>query len=233
MASRSTPARKPPQTTPTRIASRTPPRQAPTKAAPPSAAPPPPEPEKAKAPRKRSPPMDRALKFVRLADKNTGRALRLVGNWRGEATDEQKRMNEEIVAKLKEAAPLLECALLDVGLLAKTSFAPTEARGRAITEPFTAGERVAIKEAVYNADLHGKTNDFEVVVQVGGFVKIRPTGGDLRTNIVVNRVHLELLEYDEAEDEAEGAEGESEGGDADADAAEGDEGTDELNFDQQ
>jgi len=142
--------------------------------------------------------MDRALKFVRLADKNTRRALRLIGNWRGEASDEQKRMNEEIIAQLKGAAPLIERALLDTGLLAKTGFAPTEARGRAITEPLTAGERVTIKEGHYNEALHGKVNDFEVVVQVGGFVKVRPTG-DLRTNLVLNRLHLESL-GDEDED---------------------------------
>jgi hypothetical protein len=184
--------------------------------------------------------MDRALKFVRLADKNTRRALRLVGNWRGEASEEQKRMNEEIVAQLKEAAPSIERALLDTGLLAKTGFAPTEARGRAITEPFTAGERVAIKAAHYNEALHGKVNSFEVVVQVGGFVKVRPAG-DLRTNLVVNRMHLEPLE-DEGEDEGED-ENENEGSE-DAETAEGaadpgdesgeaptEESTEELNFD--
>jgi hypothetical protein len=181
--------------------------------------------------------MDRALKFVRLADKNTGRALRLIGNWRGTASDEQKAMNDEIVVQLKSASPLIERALLDTGLLAKTGFAPTEARGRAITEPFTAGERVCIKAAHFNEVLHGKTNDFEVVVQVGGFVKLHPIG-DVRTNLVVNRMHLDPQDEDEIEDDAEdadegsGSEGEDAGdGDGSNAAGEGAEGGDELNFD--
>jgi len=179
--------------------------------------------------------MDRALKFVRLADKNTRRALRLIGNWRGEASDEQKAMNDEIVVQLKGASPLIERALLTTGLLAKTEFKPTEARGRAITEPFTAGERVCIKAAHFNEVLHGKTNDFEVVVQVGGFVKLHPIG-DVRTNLVVNRMHLDPQDEieDDTEDADEGGESES-AGDGDGDdsnaAGEGAEGGDELNFD--
>jgi len=190
--------------------------------------------EKAKPARKRSAPMFRALKFTRLADKNVHRAMRLVGNWRGEATDEQKRMNEEVLAMLKQAAPLIERALIDVDLLQRTGFVPTEARGRAITEPYSAGERVGIRSKFYSIELHGAVNDFEVVVQVGGMVKIRPTGDVRATQLVVNRAHLELL--DEAADADVDDDDDEAGDDVEVeDEEEGEEGVDadadELNFD--
>ncbi len=180
--------------------------------------------------------MGRAVKFVRLADKNLGRALRLVGNWRGEATIEQKRINDEIIAKLKEAAPLLERALLDVGLLADSKFVPVEARGRAITEPFTAGERVAIHDKFYKAELHGAANDFEVVLQIENMVKIRPTGNLRASELVVYRTQLVGLK-DSSDDGDDSDDGDNDAEADDADAGDGDaesdpEDTPELNFDQ-
>ena len=176
----------------------------------------------AKPPRKRSAPMGRAVKFCRLADKNLGRVLRLVGNWRGEATPEQKKINDEIVTQLKAAAPLVERALLDVGLLADSKFIPIEARGRAITEPFAAGEHVIIGEKHYKPLLHGVSNDFEVVVQVENMVKLRPFGDLKGAQLIVPRGQLTGFEDPEEEEEGE----EEEGGEeerAEGEAPEGEE----------
>lgn len=220
-----TPARRSPPPPPSRSASSKPSTPPPQRQAPPPAAgkpastAPATQTEASKAPRKRSPPMERAVKFARLADKNLGRALRLVGNWRGEATAAQKAMNDEIVAKLKEAAPLVERALLDVGLLANSKFVPVEARGRAITEPFAAGERVAISEKQYKPALHGTVNDFEVVVQVENMVRLRPFGDLKATQLLVNRSHLVGLEDPEDEDDGGEGDGEDEGNDAEGESA--------------
>lgn len=195
--------------------------------------------EPAKRERKpRTPPMVRAVKFCHLADANCRRGIRLVGNWSGDLSPDQKKLNTEILARLKEAALPLESALLAVGLLEKSGFVPKEARGRAITEPFTAGERVAVKQDFYREELHGKTNDFEVVVQVGGFVKIRPTGDLRATQLVVTRSHLQLLDTDDADDAPEESEEETGEESPEGEAPEGEESESasgdpkELDFDQ-
>lgn len=161
-----------------------------------------------KVPRKRSPPMDRAMKFARLADKNCGRLRRLVGNWRAECTSDQKVLNATVVEACKAAAPQLEKALVSIGLLKDTGLEPVEARGRAITEPLAAGERVRLKDATYNEELHGPTNDFEVVAQIGMQVRIRPVGDMRGPQPVVSRMHLSLVddagEDGEIEDSDEG-----------------------------
>lgn len=240
-----TPARRSPPPPPPRRASGpapTPPTPTSRAAAPaPAAAAPAAATTAAKPQRKRSAPMGRAVKFCRLADKNLGRVLRLVGNWRGEATPEQKKINDEIVAKLKEAAPLVERALLGVGLLETTGFIPIEARGRAITEPFAAGEHVIIGEKHYKPLLHGASNDFEVVVQVENMVKLRPFGDLKGAQLIVPRGQLTGFEDPEEEEEGEEEEGgeeeraEGEVGEAEASTDEADSNGDDpapLNFDE-
>lgn len=119
-----------------------------------------------KTPHERSAPIDRAVKFVRLADKNVRRAIRLIDNWHGEATAEQKKINGETLHVLKSAAPLVERALVGVGLLQSGGFAPVEARGRAVIVPPEPGDLVKIKDKHYMEALHGAINEFSVVTTV-------------------------------------------------------------------
>ena len=139
--------------------------------------------------------MDRALRYVRLADRNVGYAYRLIGNWNGEATSDQQKVNAGLVLLLKQAAPLLSKALGGVALLAKTGFTPVEARGRAVLEPLAAGEHVAIKTKYYLAEYHGRPNHFEVVIG-GMYVRIRPVGNVHAPQLVVPAVHLDRVTTD-------------------------------------
>lgn len=216
--SRKAPSPPPRRSTPPRVVSSQPSRnqgsQVPTP--PPSAPPPAPATssstnaasEQTKALRKRSPPMGRAVKFVSLAKKNTHRGLRLVDNWRGDMTPEQRAMNDAIIAELRAAAPHIDAAVSAVLALQASGFVPTEARGRAIQEALNPGDRVCIKEGNYHAELHGEPNDFEVVTTLrvdrparGGFpagtsiqVRLRPVGDVRAPQVVLPQSQLERLE---------------------------------------
>lgn len=229
---RRTPSPPPRRSTPPRVATSQPSRNQGSQAsAPATSAPTPPAPATSqstnatpaqpKASRKRSPPMGRAVKFVSLAKKNTHRGFRLVDNWRGDMTPEQRAMNDAIVAELRAAAPHIDAAGSAVLALQASGFVPTEARGRAIQEALNPGDRVCIKEGNYHAELHGEPNDFEVVATVrvdrparGGFpagtsiqVKLRPVGDVRAPQIVLPQSQLERLEgvlpgeFDDADEE--------------------------------
>lgn len=149
----------------------------------------------------RKPPMVRALNRVRLLDQNASRLLKLVKNWRGEQTKDQRSTNADIVAGLNNVTEIAAKILLDVDMLAKSGFAPTAGRGNAHA-PLDAGTRVVLKETQFATDLYGDTNDFEVVVDNGKHTRISDRNNPRAPQLVVPRSYL-VIASDEAEDESE------------------------------
>ena len=157
-------------------------------------------PKKERKPTVRKAPMDRAIKRARLLDKNASAMLRLVSNWKGEATVDQQSTNADIVARLRQIATAAEQVLLATDMLATSGFEPTEGRAGSGKEPLAAGARVAIKEKHFNSALY-KNNDFEVVLDAGKQVRIRPAG-DLRApQVDVNRNWLDILDSTDVDDD--------------------------------
>jgi hypothetical protein len=161
---------------------------------------PPEAPKKERKKTVRKAPMDRALKRARLLDKNSSAMLRLIAGWHGtDVTADQDSTNSDIVARLRQIAKLAPEVLLDLDMLAKSGFAPVEGRVGGGKEPLAAGARVAIKDKHFNAGLY-KSNDFEVVLDAGKQVRIRPAG-DLRApQVDVSRAWLTVLDSTDVDD---------------------------------
>jgi hypothetical protein len=149
-------------------------------------------PKKARKPVVLKAPIVRAAKRAKLLDKNSRAMLKLVSNWQGEATEDQRTTNGEIIANLQIVTKLAAQILLDTDMLQASGFAPTGGRGGNAKEPLAAGTVVAIKEKHFNPALY-PVNEFEVVLDAGKQVRIRPVG-DLRApQIDVNRGWLQDL----------------------------------------
>jgi hypothetical protein len=148
----------------------------------------------------RKAPMDRALKRAHLLNKNTSAMLKLVAGWHGtDVTADQDSTNSNIVARLRRIAKLAPEVLWDLDMLAKSGFVPVEGRVGGGKEPLAAGARVAIKDKHFNAGLY-KSNDFEVVLDAGKQVRIRPAG-DLRApQVDVSRAWLTVLDSTDVDD---------------------------------
>ena len=139
------------------------------------------------------PPMERAMKRAKLLDKNSRAMLKLVSNWQGEATDDQRSTNSEIVAGLTHVVGLAKQILIDTDMLRASGFAPTGGRGGVSKEPLAAGTLVQIKAKHFEPEVYGEINDFEVVVDNGKQVRIR-TRGDLKSpQMIVSRTWLTAI----------------------------------------
>jgi hypothetical protein len=116
--------------------------------------------------------------------------LRLVQNWRGEATEDQRATNAEIVAALEQVTALTAKILLDTDLLKVSGFKPTAGRAGVSKEPLAAGTPVMIQEDRFSP-VYGDVNDFEVVVDDGKQVRLRVRGDMRSPQVIVNRAWLE------------------------------------------
>jgi hypothetical protein len=140
-------------------------------------------------------PIDRAVRLGRLVDKYSRILYRLVGNWHGEATPDQVATNAELSANLSHQTKVARQVLLDLDMLRESGFAP--AAGSSTALPLAAGVQVALTKKAWKPAIYGKTNAFEVVVQIDTAVRIRATDARQREQFVVPRAWLE--EVDEVE----------------------------------
>jgi hypothetical protein len=151
----------------------------------------------------RKAPLDRALQRARLLDKNASALLRLVTTWRSEVTtDDQQSTNDDVAVELRQICKLAPSVLLNLDMLGKSEFAPKEGSVGGSKAALAAGARVAIKDKHFNAGLY-RANDFEVVLDAGKQVRIRPAG-DLRApQIDVSRTWLVVLDSTDVDDPAD------------------------------
>jgi hypothetical protein len=151
------------------------------------------------------PPIDRALKLTRLLDAKAIAALTLVSRWHGEATSDQQKLNADLVATLKQVAPLAERAMIATDQLARSGFNPIGGRG-IVRGPLTAGSRVVLKEKRFTAAF-GAMNDFEVVLESEGMVRLREIDNPRAPQFVVARSWLLLV--NSGDDAPDGNDGDS------------------------
>ena len=142
----------------------------------------------------------RALEHVKRLNHHSRYLVRLVGNWNAEATAGQQRGNDVVVAELRELHKLGERVFVDLSILRDSGFNPVESRSRA-REPLAAGDRVAIRDKWYVPEVYGTPNDFEVVMSIGDFARIRPTGDTQAPQVVIRRTQLSELDVPEGDGE--------------------------------
>lgn len=145
-------------------------------------------------------PIERAEKLIRLLDAKSQASRMLISNWQAPMTAEQQKVNGELVALLHQIAPLAEKALMAIGLLISSGFAPTATRGS--RGPLRAGARVMIKDKRFNTAL-GNINDFEVVLEIEGMVRLREVDNPRGPQPVVPRGWIVVLDSGDSGDDTE------------------------------
>jgi hypothetical protein len=144
-----------------------------------------------KTPRVRKPPMERAKILADLAAKKIGvlaKMVPLVGV--GEVTEAQGGCCERIEINLCLAQKTAAQIAADVDLLLDSGFVPkTGSPGR---KGLAEGDRVTIKEAKFDVEMHGDLNLFEVMKISEKYVLIR-SNGDTTLQFPVLRVWLKSV----------------------------------------
>ena len=125
-----------------------------------------------KAPRTpRKPAVERAAKLATLATKKVAALTRMTVKWHGEATPAQQSACVRIAANLGSVEGFINQIAADTAFLKDSGFTP--AGGSAGRKAIAVGTRVKIKNAKFDAEVHGEDNDFEVVGTTEKYVRIQ------------------------------------------------------------